>query len=66
MSHSAPNDSNYLLKSQSIGSTPFFFKASLIFENGRLPKKPLAAERGDGWADCTIACRSVSINIPIT
>ena len=41
----------YLFRSQSIGLTPCLLRASLTLENGRLPKKPLAADSGDGWDD---------------
>ena len=30
-------------------------------ENGRLPKNPLRADNGEGWADSMITWRSVSI-----
>jgi hypothetical protein len=33
---------------QSIGCKPFFFRKSLVFENGFEPKKPLEADNGDG------------------
>jgi hypothetical protein len=36
--------------------------AALIRENGRLPKKPLRAESGEGCADWMIVCRPASIS----
>ncbi len=33
---------------QSISGLPFCRRAALICENGRLPKKPLRADKGDG------------------
>lgn len=39
---------------QLIGSILFFIRNSFVFENGLLPKKPLYAEKGDGWGDSII------------
>ena len=39
---------------QSISFNLFFFKNSLVLENGLLPKKPFLAENGEGWADSII------------
>ena len=46
---------------QSIGFRPAATSASLARENGRLPKNPLRADSGDGWADSMITWRDVSI-----
>ena len=40
----------------SISALPASPNAWLIAENGRLPKNPLRAERGDGCADLIILC----------
>src|SRR5207302_11254028 len=47
---------------QSTGSRPAAMSASLAREKGRLPKNPLRADSGEGWADSMITCRSVSIS----
>ena len=36
---------------QSIGFIPLLIRKLFVFENGLLPKNPLYAENGDGWAD---------------
>src|SRR5687767_8364571 len=46
---------------QSTGSRPAATSAWLARENGRLPKKPLRADSGEGWADSMITRREVSI-----
>ena len=46
---------------QSIGGLSAATRASLIFEKGLLPKKPLRAESGEGCADWITVCRVVSI-----
>src|SRR4051794_40423204 len=46
---------------QSIGRFPAPVSASLILLNGRLPKNPLRADKGEGWADFRIMCRAGSI-----
>jgi hypothetical protein len=38
------------------------FNAALMREKGRLPKKPLLADSGDGCADAMMACRDASIS----
>ena len=47
---------------QSIGSRPAAISASLARENGRLPKNPLRADSGDGWADSMTTWRDVSMS----
>ena len=47
---------------QSMGSRPASTRAALARENGRLPKKPLAADSGDGCADSMTTWRVVSIS----
>src|ERR1700730_5766018 len=46
-------------RSQSTRRFPAARKAALIFENGRLPKKPDRADRGEGCADSTMMWRPV-------
>src|SRR5919202_1207985 len=46
---------------QSTGSRPAATRAALARENGRLPKNPLRADSGDGWADSMITWRDASI-----
>ena len=41
---------------------PASTSAALARLNGRLPKKPLCADSGDGWADSMIVWRVVSIS----
>ena len=41
---------NYFFKSQSIGSILFSIKKLFVREKGLLPKKPLLALKGEGWA----------------
>ncbi len=41
---------------QSISLILFFFKNSLVFENGFDPKNPCLADNGEGWADSIIKC----------
>lgn len=47
---------------QSIGDLPAASRAELVRENGRLPKKPRWAERGEGWGDSMMVCRDVSMS----
>ena len=47
---------------QSIGSSPAAVSAALVRENGREPKNPLWADRGDGWADSMTTWRDVSMS----
>ena len=47
---------------QSIGFIPLAIKNSLVLENGLLPKNPLYAENGDGWADSRTKCLGLVIN----
>jgi len=48
---------------QSIGSSHQSTNIELIAEKGLLPKNPLWAEKGDGWADSRTTCFSVSISL---
>lgn len=41
---------------QSISLILYFFKNSLVFENGFDPKNPCLADNGEGWADSIIIC----------
>src|SRR5205807_8475100 len=45
---------------QSTGSRPAATRAALARENGRLPKNPLRADSGEGWADSMTTWRDVS------
>ena len=47
---------------QSIGFIPLAIKNSLVLENGLLPKNPLYAENGDGWADSRTKCLGLVTN----
>ena len=47
---------------QSIGWRLFFFKKSFVLENGRLPKKPLRHENGDGCGLVITKCMGFVIN----
>ena len=44
-----------------MGARPASTKAVLVRENGRDTKKPLWADKGDGWADAMMTWRLVSI-----
>ena len=46
---------------QSTGSRPASTRAAFARENGRLPKNPLWADRGEGWADSMTTWRVVSM-----
>ena len=48
---------------QSISGLPASRNSWLMAEKGRLPKKPLRAESGDGWADWMMVWREVSIRL---
>lgn len=47
---------------QSIAGWPAARSAALMRENGRVPKKPLRAESGEGCADSMITWRLASIS----
>jgi hypothetical protein len=48
-------------KLQSMGARPSFTSRSLVFEKCLHPKKPLSAEKGEGWAAFRTWCLLVSI-----
>ena len=48
---------------QSISGFQILFKISFVLEKGLLPKNPLWAEKGEGWADSMMKCFLVSISI---
>ena len=45
---------------QSMGLKPCASRKALALENGRLPKKPLCADNGDGCAERITRCLPVS------
>ena len=42
---------------------PCSYKALFVLENGLEPKKPLCADKGDGWTDLMTQCLDVSIKV---